>query len=81
MAFDEPTTETAPPSELKLAEVPVGVAKSEHGKPKWKWLKRSLLGVVIVILVGWVVGALLLRSWTAKPPQIPANASILQSKL
>jgi hypothetical protein len=45
-----------------------------------KWSTRIFLGTVIFALTGWLSGALLLRSWTARPPPIPANASILQLK-
>ncbi len=56
------------------------VTASSCPKPKRKWLKRVAVGGVLLALGGWLTGALLLRSWTAKPPPIPANASILQLK-
>ena len=45
-----------------------------------KWLKRTLLGAVALALVGWLVGAWLLDRWTAKPPALPADTSILSLK-
>ncbi len=45
-----------------------------------KWSKRLLLGAVVVLLLGWLTGALLLQSWTAKPPPLPADTAILSLK-
>jgi isopenicillin-N N-acyltransferase-like protein len=45
-----------------------------------KWLKRILLGAILLALVGWLTGALLLRSWTAKPPPLPADTTVMQLK-
>ena len=45
-----------------------------------KWLKRILLGAVLLALSGWLVGAWLLRRWTAKPPPLPRDVAILQLK-
>lgn len=42
-----------------------------------KWLKRTLLGVVGLALAVWLVGSWLLDRWTAKPPALPADTSIL----
>src|SRR5882724_9763552 len=79
MVFDEPTIQTADGGALRNATQPAGGAAP--GRPRRRWLKRILLGAVIFALIGWVAGALLLRSWTAKPPAIPANAEILQQKI
>lgn len=45
-----------------------------------KWLKRILLGAIVITLVGWFVIASLLRHWTAKPPPLPHDVAILQLK-
>jgi isopenicillin-N N-acyltransferase-like protein len=45
-----------------------------------KWLKRILLGGVLLVLAGWLVGAMLLRNWEAKPPPLPTDTSIMQLK-
>jgi len=43
-----------------------------------RWLKRILILVVLLGVGGWLLGAVLMRSWTAKPPPLPADVSILQ---
>ncbi len=45
-----------------------------------KWLKRILCSVLILALVGWIVGAWLLKHWTAQPPPFPSNTAIMQLK-
>ena len=45
-----------------------------------RWLKRILIGASVLGLGGWLLGSVLLRSWTAKPPPLPADVSILQLK-
>jgi len=45
-----------------------------------KWLKRILLGAVVLVLAGWLTGAWLLRRWTAKPPPLPDDTAILRLK-
>ncbi len=45
-----------------------------------KWFKRILLGGILLVLAGWLVGAILLRSWEAKPPPLPTDTSIMQLK-
>jgi isopenicillin-N N-acyltransferase like protein len=45
-----------------------------------KWLARILLAGVVLVLAGWLTGALLLRSWEAKPPPLPADTSIMHLK-
>jgi predicted choloylglycine hydrolase len=46
-----------------------------------KWLKRILFGVLALTLTGWLIGAWLLRSWTAKPPPLlPADTATTQLK-
>src|ERR1051326_8246509 len=80
MIFDEPTVPATDRSVLKSDEERAVAATPQRRKPKWKWFKRVALGTFVLALSGWVTGALLLRSWTAKPPPIPPNASILQLK-
>ncbi len=43
-----------------------------------KWLQRILIGAMVLALGGWLLGSLLMRSWTAKPPPLPADTSIMQ---
>src|SRR5205823_2439948 len=45
-----------------------------------KWLKRGLVGLALVILVGWAAGAWLLHCWTAKSPSLPTEVSILRTQ-
>jgi tetratricopeptide (TPR) repeat protein len=45
-----------------------------------KWLKRILAGALVLALAGWVVGASLLRHWTAQPPPLPTETAIMQLK-
>ena len=45
-----------------------------------RWLKRILIGAAILALGGWLLLSFLLRQWTAKPPPLPANSSIVQLK-
>ena len=45
-----------------------------------KWLKRILLGAVVLALLGWLVGAWLLQRWTARPPALPSDKAILSLK-
>jgi tetratricopeptide (TPR) repeat protein len=45
-----------------------------------RWLKRILIGASVLGLGGWLLGSVLLRSWTAKPPPLPADVSIMQLK-
>ena len=45
-----------------------------------KWFKRILVGGILLVLAGWLVGAMLLRSWEAKPPPLPADTSIMRLK-
>ncbi len=50
-------------------------------KPKLKkWLKRILLGGLLLVLAVWLTLSLLLRTWEAKPPSLPADTSILSLK-
>jgi len=47
-----------------------------------KWLRRILLGLVVLGLMVWLGGALLLRHWTAKPPPLPPEAeTVLQQRI
>lgn len=41
---------------------------------------KILIGVAVVALGGWLLGGMLMRSWTAKPPPLPADVSIMQLK-
>jgi isopenicillin-N N-acyltransferase like protein len=79
MALDDPGTQIAERGVLKTADGPSRIGSKRRGK-LGKWLKRIALVTIIFVLVAWVGGALLLRSWTATPPPIPANASILALK-
>src|ERR1700722_18508106 len=45
-----------------------------------KWLARLLLAAVILVIGGWGGGAILLRHWTAKPPPLPQDTSIILLK-
>lgn len=80
MIFDDPTM---PPADRRVVNSADGQGvATTHGSPKRKrkWFKPIALGAIVFALGGWLTGALLLQSWTAKPPPIPANASILQLK-
>ncbi len=41
-----------------------------------RWLKRILLFAVLLVLGGWLLSGVLMRSWTAKPPPLPADTAI-----
>jgi hypothetical protein len=43
-----------------------------------RWLKRIAIGVVVLALAGWLALVFLLRHWTARPPPMPADVSIMQ---
>lgn len=45
-----------------------------------RWLKRILISVAVLALGGWLLLSFLLRQWTAKPPPLPTNSSIVQLK-
>jgi isopenicillin-N N-acyltransferase like protein len=45
-----------------------------------KWLKRILLGGVLLTLAGWLVIALILQRCIAKPPPLLADVSIMSLK-
>src|SRR6266481_1256352 len=79
MALDDPGTQIAERGALKTADEPSQIGAISRGKPR-KWPRRIALGTVMFALVAWLGGALLLRIWTATPPPIPANASILALK-
>src|SRR3954468_12767725 len=80
MIFDDPTVPATERGVEKSADARAVATSPQRPKRRWKWLKRIGLGSIVFALSGWVTGALLLRSWTAKPPSIPANAPILQLK-
>jgi len=44
------------------------------------WLKRILIGASVFVLGGWLLGTLLLCSWTARPPPLPKDVAIMQLK-
>lgn len=43
-----------------------------------RWLKRISITALAFALVGWIAFEILLRQWTAKPPPLPADVSIMQ---
>jgi isopenicillin-N N-acyltransferase like protein len=45
-----------------------------------RWLKRILIGAAVLALGGWLLLSFLLKLWTAKPPPLPANSSIVHLK-
>lgn len=45
-----------------------------------KRFKKIFISAVAVALIAWISGTLLLQSWTAKPPPLPADTSIMQLK-
>ena len=45
-----------------------------------KRLKKILIGVTILALLFWLLSSWLMRAWTAKPPPLPADVSIMQAK-
>src|SRR5262245_13536336 len=80
MAIDHPGKQIADRGAVKTAETPAESAPINRAKAKRKWPRRILVGTVIFGLTGWLLGAIMLRSWIATPPTIPADASILQLK-
>jgi hypothetical protein len=46
-----------------------------------KRLKKYLIVLAILVVGGWLAGKLLMRMWTAKPPPLPADVSIMQAKV
>jgi hypothetical protein len=45
-----------------------------------KWLKRILLGAILLALVGWLAAVLIIRHSIAQPPALPADVSVLKLK-
>jgi tetratricopeptide (TPR) repeat protein len=45
-----------------------------------KWFLRIVAGGLLLALAGWLVLALLLRTWTARPPPLPDDTSIMSLK-
>lgn len=43
-----------------------------------RWLKKFLIVAAVVVAGGWLLSGVLVRSWTAKPPPLPADTSIMQ---
>src|SRR5690242_14352228 len=78
MAFDRSDTQIADSTALKTADVPATAAGTKRGRSKWKWPRRIFAGTVVCALTAWLLGGFLLRSWTARPPPIPANAAVLR---
>jgi hypothetical protein len=46
-----------------------------------KRLKKILIVLAVLVLGGWLMGNLLMRMWTAKPPPLPADVSIMQAQI
>jgi hypothetical protein len=46
-----------------------------------KRLKKILIVLAVLVVGGWLMGNLLMRMWTAKPPPLPADVSIMQAKI
>ena len=46
-----------------------------------KRLKKILIVLAVLILGGWLLSTVLMRAWTAKPPPLPADVSIMQAKV
>lgn len=45
-----------------------------------KRLKKILIVLAVLVLGGWLLSSFLVRCWTAKPPPLPADVSIMQAK-
>ena len=45
-----------------------------------KWLKRICSAAVLLVLGGWSAGTVAVAQWTAKPPPLPADTSIMRFK-
>ncbi|HEY5041666.1 MAG TPA: C45 family autoproteolytic acyltransferase/hydrolase [Verrucomicrobiae bacterium] len=45
-----------------------------------KWLKRILLGAILLALLGWLAAVLMMHDSIAKPPPLPADTSVLKLK-
>jgi len=46
-----------------------------------RWLKRIAMGAAVFAFAGWLTLVFLLRHWTARPPPLPADVSIMQGSL
>ena len=46
-----------------------------------KRLKKILIVLAVLVVGGWFMGNLLMRMWTAKPPPLPADVSIMQAQI
>jgi isopenicillin-N N-acyltransferase-like protein len=46
-----------------------------------KRLKKILIVLAVLVLGGWLMGNLLMRMWTAKPPPLPTDVSIMQAQI
>lgn len=45
-----------------------------------KRLKKVLIVLAILVVGGWLMGNLLMRMWTAKPPPLPADVAIMSAQ-
>lgn len=45
-----------------------------------KRLIKALFILAVFVFTGWLAGKMLLRMWTAKPPPLPADTSIMQAQ-
>ena len=45
-----------------------------------KWLKRILIGAVLLVLIGWLAAVWVVKHSIAQPPALPADTSVLQLK-
>jgi len=43
-----------------------------------RWLKKFLIAALLMVAGGWWLSGVLIRSWTAKPPPLPADTSIMR---
>src|SRR5262245_764564 len=77
MASDHSGTQVVDGGAVKTADAPTELAPAIRAR-KRKWPRRIFAGTVVVGLSGWLLGVILLRSWTATPPASPANGAILQ---
>jgi len=46
-----------------------------------KRLKKIFIVLAVLVLGGWLLSTVLMRAWTAKPPPLPTDVSIMQAKV